>query len=283
MMSLYGKVIVSTDKTAIDDFKSVLKMLDEKYKSTMSDAFNAFLNAKIANGTLGGAGNYPALNDLPISHNGDIYLSGGIQDLGGAIIEWVAPAAVTAGRYYHGAALDYAKFDPTNLEAPCFQTAVFKGAGYESAYDWMHKVNVAVLRYNDSLDQSVLDSAQAHMDYYCNPANTNMQFGFFKNYADIFSIVSKSDNYYWYCTKVVWRIYNELGIDINSNSPLIDWRTSGLYSFVKYYYQAMYLDDLAKANQKLEAYVSNARDNLVLAEGIYYSPLLTKYYEKIRN
>ena len=45
-------------------------------------------------------------------------------------------------------------------------------------------------------------------------------YGFFKNYVDIFNVVTKDDTYWWYCTKVVWAVYQRYGIDIASGATV---------------------------------------------------------------
>jgi hypothetical protein len=103
---------------------------------------------------------------------------------------------VTKGEYYHGAALDLNKFDPSDMECLCLETAILKGAGYETPYSWKYeKPNVSVFNLKTPVNASTLNSAQAALAYYCDPNNTNMKYGFFKDYANIFSIVTKEDNY----------------------------------------------------------------------------------------
>jgi hypothetical protein len=259
---------------------SVLGAFDAKYGSDLASEFQAYIAEKQTRLTEP-ITSFPALADLPLSRDGDVYLAGGTNSLAGYLIDWVAPN-VTAGSYNHGAIFDLDRFDPTNLDALCFQTAVEKGAGYETAMQWLTKENVAVMSPVTALNQSALNVAQNAMHYYCNPNNTNMQYGFFKNYVDFFSIVTKQDNYYWYCTKVPWRIYNSLGMDIDSNSSLIDWTKSGLYPIVKAYYRIIYFYSRRKANSALASYINKAKTTVVLAEEIYFSPYLKCMYEVIR-
>jgi len=278
MMDLYAKAITTKDPALIGEFSNLLKEFDSKYKSSLADDFNK----KAASVRLTGTGNWDPLTDLPLNTDGAVYLSGGNDGAVSTIISFVSPKA-TPGELYHGASLDINKFDPTNLETQCFQTAIVKGAGYETADEWMRKPNVSVFNPAVSINSDSLNTAQSSLDYYCSPSNTNMQYGFFKNYANIFSIVTKSDNYYWYCTKVVWRIYSQLGIDLDSNTSKIDWTTSGLYSMVKAYYYTIYFYSPSTAAKKIKEYINSAKSNLVLAEEIYFSPYLTKVYETVRD
>lgn len=279
LFEIYEKATLN-DPTAINDLQVYLNQFDQKYNSNLSSDFNKIRNENTSR--LSGNDNYPLLTDLPFNIDGAIYLSGGSSDPISSVIAFVAPLS-TQGKYYHGGALDLNRFDPSNLQVPCIQTAVTKGAGYETAYDWMTKVNVAVLKLKNNVNQNLLNNAQESMHYYCKPENTNMQYGFFKNYVNVAQIVTKEDNYYWYCTKVVWRLYNLLGIDLDSNSSLIDWTKSGLYNAVKAYYYSIYFYNPSKAQQKLNEYINYAKYNIVLAEEIYLSPLVQKIYEKIRK
>jgi len=110
-----------------------------------------------------------------------------------------------------------------------------------------------------------------------------MEYGFFKNYVNIFNVVTKADNYTWYCTKVVWRMWNDYGIDIDSNSDEIDYTNSGLYSLIKAYYTARYPFSSSKRSAAISAYIESTRKTIVLAEEIMCSPYLTKVYELIQN
>lgn len=286
IMSLYNQAAIYNGKTdaesvakqaaIVAQFRAALKAWDEKYQSDLLGQFDSKASR------LGSGESYPALTNLPINKDGAVYLSGGTGSTVGQLLDFISPMA-TAGRYFHGAILDLDKYDPTNLDGLCFETAVTKGAGYETPSNWMGKTNVAVFDPNVSINKSSLDAAQASLDYYCNPANTNMQYGFFKDYVNIFSAVSKEDNYYWYCTKVVWRVYQQLGINIDSNTTNIDWTTSGLYSLAKTYYQVRYLFNPSKAKKELNAYITRTKETIVLAEEIYFSPYLTKKYEAIRE
>ena len=121
------------------------------------------------------------------------------------------------------------------------------------------------------------------MDYYCDMNNTNMEYGFFKNTVNIFNVVTKSDTYTWYCTKVVWWVYNKYGWDIDSNSSRIDWTTSGLYTLVKDYYYVRYFYSSSKRKAAINDYINSARSNIVLAEEIMLSPYFTKVFENIRE
>ncbi|MCX8058490.1 MAG: hypothetical protein N3A58_03645 [Spirochaetes bacterium] len=281
LFEIYEKAVVYNDPTSLNDLENYLNEFDSKYNSNLSSDFRK-LKTENLNRFSGNNNNYPLLTDLPFDIDGAIYLSGGSSDPVSTVIAYIAPLS-TPGKYYHGGALDLNKFDPSNLQVPCIQTAVAKGAGYETAYDWMSKVNVTVLKLKNNVNQTSLNNAQNAMHYYCKPENTNMQYGFFKSYVNVAQIVTKDDNYYWYCTKVVWRLYNILGIDLDSNSSLIDWTKSGLYNAVKTYYFTVYFYDKAKAQQKLNEYINYAKYNIVLAEEIYLSPLVQKIYEKIRK
>ena len=184
---------------------------------------------------------------------------------------------------YPNVPFDLDKYDPNNENVYCLETAISKGAGYETAYQWRTKVNAAVLNPKYSLTKSKLDSAQAYMDYYCDMNNTNMEYGFFKNTVNIFNVVTKSDTYTWYCTKVVWWVYNKYGWDIDSNSKQIDWTTSGLYTLVKDYYYVRYFYSSSKRKAAINDYLASAKKNIVLAEEIMLSPYFTKVFENIRE
>jgi len=280
-MSFYSKALSGDDPSAIGEFKAFLAGFDAKYGSNCTDEFTGYLDKSVRAGSrLGTTSNFPPLTDLPIVRDGDVYLSGGVADAIGALITWVAPN-VTRGQYVHGAIVDTDKFDPTNLDCACFQTAVADGANYETPREWMTKPNVAVMKPAFALNPASLNAAQAAMDAYCSKRIAT-SYGFFKDMVNIFSLVTKSDNTYWYCTKAPWRVYNSMGIDIDSNSLLIDWTTSGLYSIIKAYYKTIYFWSSSLANSKLNQYIASTRNTLVLAEEIYYSPYLQKCYEAIR-
>jgi hypothetical protein len=286
-MDIYGRAITSNgqqgdDTALIAEFETLLADWDKSYNTNLLTTFETRLAAKQAATRFSGGGDLPLLNDLFFNKDGAIYLSGGGADAVGAILDFISPIA-TAGRYVHGAALDLNKFDPTNLEASCLETGGGKGACYETPLDWMQKTNVAVFNPVPALNQSSLDAAQNAMHYYCDPANTNMAYGFFKNYMNLFSVVTKDDTYYWYCTKVVWHIYNKLGIDIDSNTAHINWTTSGIYGLISTYYKTIYFWSSSKAKTAINNYITNVRNTLVLAEEIYFSPYVTKVYEAIRD
>ncbi|OHD10752.1 MAG: hypothetical protein A2086_09425 [Spirochaetes bacterium GWD1_27_9] len=284
IMEIYGQAVNSqgNDLELVGKFEKTLKNFDGKYGTSVYNDFAEYknTNSKVYSST--GTSSYPALTNLPINKDGAVYLSGGNDGAVSIIISYVSPKA-TPGKFYHGAVLDINKFDPTNLEGLCFQTAILKGAGFEKPIEWMKKPNVAVLNPNVTLDTVKLNNAQTALDYYCNPNNTNMKYGFFKDYVNIFSLVEKSDNYYWYCTKVVWRVYNLMGFDIDSNTSKVDWTTSGIYSLAKSYYNVRYFYSSSTAQAKLNEYINNAKKTIVLAEEIYFSPYLTKIYEVVRS
>jgi hypothetical protein len=272
------------------DFEAVLAALgtegaarafadfDAKYGTELSADFADQLAAP----RIGGGSSYPELTDMPFNVDGAVYLSGGSDDLVGTVIGWVAPKSLPGG-YFHGAALDLQKRDPNNEDAPCLQTAVAKGAGYETVNDWQGKINACVLNRTFTADAARLNAAQAAMDYYCRDSNTNQAYGFFKNYVNIFNVVTKEDTYWWYCTKVVWKVYKDYGVDIDSNSPQVDFTASGLYGLVKAYYSAIYFWSPSKAKAAINAYIADARAKIVMAEEIMLSPYLTKVYEAIRE
>lgn len=229
----------------------------------------------------GGGSNYPTLT-LPFSVNGAVYLAGGGDSLVSSVIGWAAPKNL-AGAYVHGAALELSKFDPANLAAPALQTAVTKGAGYESANDWQSNVNVCVLNPNFTVDSAKLNAAQAQEDYYCNLPSGQQAYGFFKGYVDIFDVVAKDDTYWWYCTKVVWDMWHRYGIDLDTNDPRVDFTSSGLYGLAKAYYSAIYFWSSSKANAALASYINDTKSKIVMAEEIMLSPYLNKVYEVIRK
>ena len=269
-----------------DDDMEALAAFDSKYGTDMTATgarFAAARNAARA-GSSGksGSSKYPAMTNMPFNKDGAVYISGGTDDLVGTVIDWVSPKTLP-GSYYHGAVLDLDKYDPNNENVYCLETAISKGAGYETANDWRNKVNASVLNPKYSMTKSKLDSAQAYMDYYCDMNNKNMEYGFFKNTVNIFNVVTKADTYTWYCTKVVWWVYNKYGWDIDSNSSQIDWTTSGLYTLVKDYYAVRYFYSSSKRKKAINDYLASAKQNIVLAEEIMLSPYFNKVYENIRE
>lgn len=262
-----------------------LAKFDAKYGTDMLQAGDEFAAARAARaGSSGksGSSNYPAMTDMPFNKDGAVYISGGTDDLVGSVIDWVSPKTLP-GSYYHGAVLDLDKYDPNNENVYCLETAITKGAGYETATDWRNKVNACVLNPKYSMNKSQLDYAQNYMDTYCNMNNKNMEYGFFKNTVNIFNVVTKADTYTWYCTKVVWWVYDKYGWDIDSNSNLIDWTTSGLYTLVKDYYAVRFFYSSKKKQEAINDYIATAKTNIVLAEEILLSPYFNKAYEKIRE
>ncbi len=282
LMEIYSRAAVSGDPEAVDDLEQWLEEFDSRYSGGLSRDFSAVRAAR-QDRLSGGDGGIDPHTDLPFDTDGAVYLSGGSEGMVSTVIDWVAPT-VTEGAYFHGAVLDQDKFDPTNYEALCLQTAIVKGAGYETPQNWMYeKANVTVMEPQGSMDLAGLGAAQDSMHQYCRPENTDMQYGFFENYVDVSSLVDKADNYYWYCTKVVWRVYDALGYDIDSNAAEVDWTTSGLYDVVNTYYKARYWYNWGKAAQKTQEYIQNARDTMVLAEEILFSPHLNQVYEDING
>lgn len=267
------------DSLGTDRAASTLSWYDQKYETNLYEEFS---NEFDSQPRFGGGSSYPPLMDMPFNRDGAVYLSGGSDGLVGNVIAWVAPKNLPGG-FYHGAALDLDKVDPNNFDVPCLQTAITKGAGYETANDWRGKINVAVMNPVNSLNAQKLNTAQAALDYYCEPSNTNQEYGFFKNKVNIFNVVTKEDLYTWYCTKVVWSVFDKYGIDIDSNSTVVDFTKSGLYSLVKSYYKTIYFYSPSKANAAINSYIADAREKIVLAEEIMLSPYLTKVYEAIRE
>ncbi|MBP7264040.1 MAG: hypothetical protein KBB32_07685 [Spirochaetia bacterium] len=232
---------------------------------------------------LSGDSGFPPISNLPFNKDGAVYLSGGGDDLVGSVIGWAAPKSLP-GNYYHGGALDLNKYDPNNLDAPCMQTAITKGAGFESANDWINgKVNVCVMHPTFTVNAAQLNAAQAAVDYYCNLPADQQEYGFFEGYVNIFNVVTKEDRYYWYCTKVAWETWKTYGIDIDSNSAAIDWTSSGLYGMVSAYYKTIYFWSPSRAKAAIANYMADTRQKIVLAEEIILSPYLAKVFEVIRN
>ncbi len=258
---------------------SAMEAFDEKYGTTL---VQEYLNQQPAQSKIGSGSSYPPLSNMPFNRDGAVYLSGGTDGMVSSVISWVAPKNFPGG-YYHGAVLDLDKFDPNNLSAPALETAVAKGAGWESAQDWMQKVNAAVLVPTFSVNQQKLNVAQQAAAYYCDLPGDQQKYGFFKNYVDIFNVVTKEDTYWWYCTKVVWYMYKYYGIDIDSNDTRVDFTTSGLYSLVKAYYNVRYFFNSSKVNAAVNAYINDTRGKIVMAEEIMLSPYLTKVFEAIRE
>ena len=265
-----------------DDMMDVLAGFDSKYGTDMTETGARFAAARAGSSGKSGSNKYPAMTTMPFNKDGAVYISGGTDDLVGTVIDWVSPKTLP-GSYYHGAVLNLDKYDPLNENVYCLETAISKGAGYETAKDWRNKVNACVLNPKYSMTKSKLDSAQAYMDYYCDMNNKHMEYGFFKNTVNIFNVVTKADTYTWYCTKVVWWVYNLYGWDIDSNSNLIDWTTSGLYTLVKDYYAVRYFYSSSKRKKAINEYLATAKSNIVLAEEIVLSPYFTKVYENIRE
>ena len=265
-----------------DEETEVLASFDAKYGTDMAVTGARFAAARAGSSGKSGSSKYPAMTGMPFNKDGAVYISGGTDDLVGTVIDWVSPKTLP-GSYYHGAVLDLDKYDPNNENVYCLETAISKGAGYETANDWRNKVNACVLNPKYSMTKSKLDSAQNYMDYYCDMNNKNMEYGFFKNTINIFNVVTKADTYTWYCTKVVWWVYNKYGWDIDSNSSLIDWTTSGLYTLVKDYYAVRYFYSSSKKKAAINDYLATAKKNIVLAEEIMLSPYFTKVYENIRE
>jgi hypothetical protein len=282
--------IPAYEATVDADFQAVLAALgtdkagpafaafDAEYGTSLSADFAEELSRP----RLGGGTSYPKLTDMPFAVDGAVYLSGGSDGLASTVIGWVAPKSLQGG-YFHGAILDIDKYDPNNEDAPSLETAVTKGAGYETANEWRTKINACVMNRTFAADAAKLNASQAALDYYCQPSNTNQAYGFFKNYVDIFNVVTKEDTYWWYCTKVVWAVYKQYGIDIDSNSAQVDFTKSGLYGLVQAYYYAKYFYSPSKARAAINAYIADARVKIVMAEEIMLSPYLSKVYEAIRE
>jgi len=280
LFELYARAFQDGDEKVEEEFENLLQEYDKKYNSGLYENFMTEKNAAIDR--LASDGSYSPIRSLPFSKDGAVYLSGGYEGVLSVIITYVSPKS-TRGKYYHAATLDLDRFDPTNLDSPCLHSAIIKGAGFETPNQWMRKPNVAVLYPRSYIDKNKLDLSQKKMDYYCDAGNINMRYGFFKNFANIFSATTKEDNYWWYCTKVVWRVYKDLGIDLDTNSALIDWSSSGLYNFVKSYYKTIYFYDQELAAYKLENYITDIKKTLIVADELYYSPFLYRSFEIIRN
>ena len=78
-------------------------------------------------------------------------------------------------------------------------------------------------------------------------------------------------------------MYKNYGIDIDSNDTRVDFTTSGLYSLVKAYYNVRYFFNSSKVNAAVNAYITDARAKIVMAEEIMLSPYFTKVFEAIRE
>lgn len=279
IMDIYAKATVSESPSLVTEFEQLINEFDSNYNSNIGAEYEQ--KAMSAHSRLDG-GSFPPLEDLPINVDGAVYLSGGGSNAVSQIVDYISPSS-TSGGYYHAAVLDIEKFDPTNLNSQCFQSAVTKGAGFETPNTWRGNINVAVLNPVVALDKTKLNASQLAMDYYCNPNNKEMKYGFFKNKVNVFSLVPKNDNYYWYCTKVVWRVYEKLGINLDSDTSKVNWTSSGLYSFVKNYYRTKYFWSKKLADQKTNEYINNARSTIVVADEMYYSPQLRRVYERVRK
>ena len=140
-----------------------LEAFDAIYGTDMAETGARYAAARAArsgSSSSSGSSSYPAMQNMPFNKDGAVYISGGTDDLVGTVIDWVSPKTLP-GSYYHGAVLDLDKYDPNNENVYCLETAISKGAGYETAYQWRTKVNAAVLNPKYSLTKSKLDSAQA--------------------------------------------------------------------------------------------------------------------------
>lgn len=263
-----------------EDAGRALAEFDARWGTELTKDFSEEIDQ--LNARSSGGATFPPLTNMPFQVDGAIYLSGGGTDLVGSVIGWVAPKNLPGG-YYHGAALDLDKFDPNNLDAPAFASAVTKGAGWETANEWMRKANACVLNPNFTVNKTRLDNAQNAVAYYCNLPASQQSYGFFKNTVNIFNVVTKEDRYWWYCTKVAWEVWKNYGIDIDSNDPRVDFTKSGLYSLVKSYYSVLYFYSSSKRNAAINSYMADTRQKIVLAEEILLSPYLTKVFEAIRN
>lgn len=265
-----------------EDELYALSNFDEMYGTNWKDNLGSYSAARSGSSGKSGSSKYPSLTDMPFKLDGAVYISGGTDDLVGTVIDWVSPKTFP-GSYYHGAVLDYDKYDPNNEDVYCLETAISKGAGYETADQWRHKVNACVLNPTFTVNKTKLDAAQLYMDRYCDMNDKSTEYGFFKNTINIFDIVTKEDMKTWYCTKVVWWVYHKYGIDIDSNSTKVDFTTSGLYTLVKDYYAVRYFYSSSKKNAAINEYLATARKDIVLAEEIMLSPYFKKVYERIRE
>ena len=273
------------------DFQVLLNSLDTSSQSEALIAFDQKYGTNLAEdpsipaaraSSGKSSSDYEPMPDMPFNTDGAIYLSGGTSDMVGTVIDWVSPKNFP-GNYYHGAVLDLDKYDPNDEDVYCLETAVTKGAGYETANNWRTKVNARVMNPNFTVNKAKLDSAQKALDKYCDMNNTDVNYGFFKNTVDIFNPVTKDDTKTWYCTKVVWAVYDKYGIDIDTNSNQIDYTTSGLYSIVKSFYGVKYFYSSSKRDKAVKEYIETAKKTLVLAEEIYLSPYFNKVFERIRE
>lgn len=279
VFDIFGKAVVTVgreidDTQLLSEFEGALRAFDDAYGSNVMEVYDQVkerVNQEVFT-------DLPPLTDIPMTTDGAIYLSGGVSNATSIIINFLNPKTST-GAYSHGAVLDLEKYSG-NPDVSCFLTTDIDGAGYETLADWQSRPNVAVMEVTGGVDEAALDDAQAVIDEYCSKTLSS-SYGFFENAVDFTSPVSKEDNEWFYCTKVVWRIYDEMGIDIDSNTDTINWKNSGLYSLVEGYYRILYWD-AATANQKIDEYINEVGQTLVLAEEIYASDLLTKVYENIR-
>jgi hypothetical protein len=271
-----------SDAEILTNFQEALSAFDETYGSAVSDIYNQMVEEM--------EGYLPTdLEDMDIPEDilkdGDIFLAGGVNSKNTSIIiNFVNPSS-SEGAYSHGAVFDAEKYSGDSEEL-CFMSATTGGAGYETMSEWRVRPNVAIMRLQDALDAPTLNDAQAAIDVYCSdPESTS--YGFFEDAVDVTSPVEKDDNDYFYCTKVVWRVYDEAGIDLDSDSQEINWKNSGLYFLLEAYYRVLYWDT-AVANQKIDEYLYGSdgtggiRKTLVLAEEIYYSDLVETVFEEIR-
>lgn len=265
-----------------DNAKEVFAAYDKKYGTSLTVDFAQELNSINDGSKSSGTSDWPEITNMPFTVDGAVYLSGAGEDIAGKVVSWVAPKNLPGG-YYHGASLDLDKFDPNNMNSECLQTAILKGAGYETPLEWRKKVNVAIMNPNFTVNASKLNAAQTQVDYFCNLPSGSQQYGFFKGYVNIFNVVQKEDRYYWYCTKTVWEMYKNYGIDIDSNDPRCDFHNSGLYNLVKAYYTARYFYSSSKAKAEMEKYVTDSKAKIVFAEEILLSPYFTKAFEVIRK
>ncbi len=281
IMILLDNYNTSKSNEDLSNLKNYIKEYDKKYNSNLYEEFN--LDSFGVKTKASGGSDLEPNYDLPFEIDGAIYLKGGDTGLLSSALIFGSPT-VTEGQYFHSGVLDIDLFDPSNLEMPCIQSAnPPKGSEYETPMKWMESRNVAIMVSKNEIDKESMDNAQLEMDYYCNEENQDTSYSFFYSYVNLAKPVPKDDMNVWYCNKVPWKLYNSIGIEIDSNSNQVDWTDCGLYTVVKTYYYARYWYNWGKARKAINEYMDYVKEELIIAEEIYFSDNLEKVYEDIRN
>jgi len=250
----------------INNFKLALKALDSVYKSKLESNFTAYVS-KITE--------YPLNTALPLNVDHAIYLQGGYSDFGSAIFSWLSPS-VSSGKYFHSAIFDLSLWQSGNSN--CFITATADGVGYQSVEDWQRFANVTVMVPKQTVNFSNYNTIKK----YLTSDLKDERYSIFTIEDYKLLPVKKSDETNWYCNKVPWRFYNDAGVDLDNNTNIVDFKTSGIYQVMEAYINYKFSNANTRTSE-LNSYLSNMRYNLILAEEFYYNDKLTNVYEIIRD